>query len=289
MAAIPFIDTHVHLYDQKNKDLQYAWLQPDWSHPEFGDFDPLKALRFDAEAFIAETRFATVSKVVHIQAAIGISDPMKETGWLEGQAERTGVPHAIVAYSSLADPAVEAELERHAGYPRVRGIRDSGQPDYLANPSWQRGFALLEKFGLLVEFDCGWADMGNARDLVSDRPGITAILNHAGFPTARTDEYFRNWRAGLSQLAEAENAICKISGLGMYDRYWTPDSLRPWVLSCIEIFGVERCVFGTNWPVDRLFSSYDPVIDAYASIISDFSQVDQEALFFRNAERIYRI
>ena len=81
----------------------------------------------------------------------------------------------------------------------------------------------------------------------------------------------------------------KISGLGMCDPHWTVDSIRPWVMTCIETFGVERSFFGTNWPVDRLYSSYPDVLNAYAAIIAGFSRTEQEALFFANAERIFRI
>jgi predicted TIM-barrel fold metal-dependent hydrolase len=289
MAEIPFVDTHVHFYDLKNEDLYYSWLQPDWSHPIFGDFDSLKALRYDADSYIAETRFANVIKAVHVQAAIGIDDPVKETEWLETLADMTGFPHAIVAHSKLSDPGVEAELERHAAFSRVRGIRDFGQGDYLVDSSWQRGFRRLEKFGMLLDLDCGWEDMGKAREIADRSPGVPVVLDHAGFPTARTDEYFRDWQAGLRELAKAENTLCKISGLGMWDPQWTEDSLRPWVMGCIEAFGVQRCFFGTNWPVDRLFSSYDPLVNTYVSIISSFSQDEKEALCFRNAERVYRI
>ena len=83
--------------------------------------------------------------------------------------------------------------------------------------------------------------------------------------------------------------VIKISGLGMGDKRWTIDSWRPWVLTCIETFGVERSFFGTNWPVDRMFSSYPDVLDAYAAIIADFPRAEQEAMFFANAERIFRI
>jgi predicted TIM-barrel fold metal-dependent hydrolase len=289
MADIPFVDTHVHFYDLKNEDLRYSWLERDWAHPIFGDFDSLKALRYDADCYIAETRFANVSKVVHIQAALGTEDPVKETEWLEKMADRTGSPHAIVAHSDLSAPDVESELERHAAFSRVRGIRDFGQGDYLLDPAWQRGFALLEKFGMTLDLDCSWEDMGKAREVADRKPGIPVVLDHAGFPTSRTDEYFRSWQAGLRELAKAENTTCKISGLGMYDQRWTVDSIRRWVMGCIEAFGVQRCVFGTNWPVDRLFSSYDPVIDAYAKVISGFSQNEKDALFFRNAEHLYRI
>jgi predicted TIM-barrel fold metal-dependent hydrolase len=75
----------------------------------------------------------------------------------------------------------------------------------------------------------------------------------------------------------------------MCDPQWTVESIRPWVLTCIELFGVERSFFGTNWPVDRLYSSYPDVLDAYQEIIKDFSEDEQVALFSANAERIFRI
>jgi predicted TIM-barrel fold metal-dependent hydrolase len=75
----------------------------------------------------------------------------------------------------------------------------------------------------------------------------------------------------------------------MCDPNWTVESLRPWVSTCIELFGVDRAFFGTNWPVDRLFSSYTDVIDAYAALISDYSEAEQTALFSGNAERIFKI
>ena len=93
----------------------------------------------------------------------------------------------------------------------------------------------------------------------------------------------------MRTLAGGSNVVCKISGLGMCDNAWTLDSIRPWVLSCIEAFGVERSFFGSNWPVDRLYSSYGDVVDAYATIIEDFTAQEQAALFHANAERIFRI
>jgi predicted TIM-barrel fold metal-dependent hydrolase len=93
----------------------------------------------------------------------------------------------------------------------------------------------------------------------------------------------------MKTLAGAPNVVCKISGLGMCDNQWTVESIRPWVLACIESFGTERSFFGTNWPVDRLYSSFGDVVDAYATIISDFTEAEQTALFSGNAERIFRI
>ena len=93
----------------------------------------------------------------------------------------------------------------------------------------------------------------------------------------------------MQALARAENVVMKISGLGMMDRRWTINSLRPWVLGSIEAFGVDRVVFGTNWPVDRMFSSYPDLINAYAAIIGGFTKDEQTKMFSRNAERLFRI
>jgi len=93
----------------------------------------------------------------------------------------------------------------------------------------------------------------------------------------------------VRKLSRVDNIVMKISGLGMMDPRWTIDSLRPWVLECIEAFGVKRVVFGSNWPVDRLFSSYPDLINAYARIIADFSTDEQIQMFSRNAETLFRI
>jgi predicted TIM-barrel fold metal-dependent hydrolase len=90
-------------------------------------------------------------------------------------------------------------------------------------------------------------------------------------------------------MAKSPNVTMKISGLGMCDPLWTVDSLRPYVLGSIEAFGTDRVVFGTNWPVDRMFSSYPDVVNAHATIISGFTRDEQTAMFSRNAERLFRI
>jgi predicted TIM-barrel fold metal-dependent hydrolase len=75
----------------------------------------------------------------------------------------------------------------------------------------------------------------------------------------------------------------------MHDHHWTVESIRPWILECIEAFGTDRCFFATNWTVDKLFSTYGDVIDAYAEVISGFSEAEQQALFTGNAKRVFRL
>jgi predicted TIM-barrel fold metal-dependent hydrolase len=289
VARLPFVDTHVHYWDLKDPNLRYAWLDRDWDHPVLGDIDGLKVLKYTAEHFIAETRFQNVSKCVHVQAAIGIADPVEETRWLQEQADRTGFPNGIVGHCDLAGPDAAATLERHMAYANMRGIRDFGQGDYLVDPAWQEGYALLARHDLVFCLDVLPENLGKARALAEKVPDVTLCIDHAGFPRSRDDDYFQMWRRGMQEAAGAPNVVIKISGLGMCDNAWTVDSLRPWVLACIEAFGTERSFFGTNWPVDRLYSSYGDVLNAYEAIIADFSPGEQEALFSKNAERVFRI
>ena len=289
MAELPFIDTHVHFSDLRQEQLAYVWLLPDFVHPVLGDIGAIQAQRYWADDFIRETRFQNVSKSVHVQAALGISDPVEETRWLQAFADRLGHPHGIVGEVHLSRPDAADVIERHMAYANFRGVRDFGQGDYPRDPTWRAGFANLERHGLVACLDSSPETYASIKSLAEAFPDTVISLDHAGFPRQRDDEYFAMWKRELADLAEAPNVVIKISGLGMCDNDWTVASFRPWVLTCIETFGVERSFFGTNWPVDRLYSSYGDVVDAYVQIISGFSRDEQVALFSANAERIFRI
>jgi predicted TIM-barrel fold metal-dependent hydrolase len=118
---------------------------------------------------------------------------------------------------------------------------------------------------------------------------VRFVLEHTGMPEQRDDPGFDRWRSGLRELATAENVAVKISGLGMLDHVWTVDTIRARVLTAIETFGVERAVFGSNWPVDGLYGDYGELIEAYRNLAAAFSRHEQELLLHGNAERIYRI
>ena len=285
-----FVDAHVHFYDMCHPELFYAHWQPDVVHPVLGTQTRKLAERnWLAEDFIAVSRDSNVTKAVHVQAAIGSADPVKETEWLQAAADRTGFPHAIVAYADLRDPDIEAVLERHCEYPNMRGVRDFSYGDYLVESDFHRGYALMEKYGLVASIAAQWQDMEKLRDLAASFPNTVIVIDHAGGPMERTQEYFDHWKQGMRTAAEAENIICKISGLGMGDHNWTVESIRPYVLHCIETFGVGRSLFATNWPVDSLWSGYNTIVNAYDEITQDFTEGERRALFSANTERLYRI
>ena len=290
MAALPFTETHVHFHDFSHPTLRWDWLLPEAEpDPDLGDYSAIKAHRYLPDDFLAETRFQDVERVIHVQAAIGSPDPVEETRWLQGHADRVGIPHGIVAYADLTDPAIERTLERHAALPNLRGIRDLRYDDYLTNESWLRGFSALERFQLVFCDDPLLEHMPLLSSLAGRHPAVTICIDHAGFPRRRDTDYFNEWRSGMAELAGQDNTVVKISGLGMCDHQWTVESLRPWVLTCLELWGTKRAFFGTNWPVDRLFSSYGDVIDAYAETIADYGESEQRDLFTSNARRIFHL
>ena len=286
----PFTDTHVHFHDFSYPKLDWEWLRPEAPvDPDLGDYGAIKAQRYLPDDFLAETRFQGVERVVHVQAAIGSADPVEETAWLQSHADRVGIPHGIIGYANLEDPDVKVMLDRHMEYRNFRGIRDIRYDDYLTNEAWRKGFALLEANELVYCDDPLVEHMAILADLSARHPGLTVCVDHAGFPRRRDSEYFKVWRAGMQLLAKSPNTVVKISGLGQCDHTWTVESLRPWVVTCIELWSAKRAFLGTNWPVDRLFSSYPDVVEAYWELVSDLNAGERNDLFTATARRVFKL
>lgn len=286
---LAFIDTHHHLWELDR--FHYDWLAGEgWPQQTafLGDYSAIRR-DYTIDDLLADFAGSNVVKSVHVEAAYAGPDPVEETRWLQGVADEHGFPHGIVVFCDLEAEGAEAELERHLESANVRGVRLRAHPADTSTQAFRAGFAALGKHDLSYELNGSPGQLLSGRDLALEHPDVQVILGHTGLPLERTEEYFRTWESEMRALAEAPNVAVKISGLGMVDHDWTVDSIRPWVLSTIEAFGVDRCMFGTNWPVDALYSTYAELIDAYRTIIDGFSRDEQERLFARNAERYYRI
>jgi predicted TIM-barrel fold metal-dependent hydrolase len=298
---VRIIDAHHHLWDLERD--AYPWLRPETRHPA-GDLTPIsRSYRLDD--FLGDAAGMELVKSVHLQAEIDRRDPVKETAWLQAIANAPGsggFPHGIVAFADLADPQVEATLERHCRHPNVRGIRyilnyEEGEPlycatdrgDWLRDPQWREGYALLARFGLSFDLQIFWQQMQDALDVARAFPETQIILNHTGMPRKRDGDYVASWRDGMRTLATAPNVAAKISGLGMFHHDWTEEVIRPFVLDTIEILGVERCMFASNFPVDKLHADYHVIWQAFDQITADFSPDERRALFHDNAARVYRL
>lgn len=295
------VDPHHHLWDLERNP--YPWLKPETAHAA-GDLTPI-CRDYLLGDFLADARHQRLVKSVHLQAEMDRSDPVRETAWLQAIADAPGsggFPHGIVAFADLADPGVEAVLERHCEHANMRGIRyilnhEDGEPvysgagrgDWLRDPAWQRGFALLARYGLSFDLQVFWHQMADAAALAACFPETQIIVDHTGMPRRLDRDYLAGWRAGMRTLAAAPNVACKVSGLAMFHHDWTTQTIRPLVLDAIEIFGTERCMFASNFPVDKLHGDYDRVWSAFDQITAAFSADERRALFHDNAVRFYRL
>ncbi len=291
------IDTHQHLWDLENHS--YPWLSEERDQTlAIVDISGLRRSYLVAD-YQADIANQNIVKAIHIDARYDENNPVGETEWLQSVADAPdsgGIPHGIVAYANLGDASVEAVLAAHAEFPNLRGIRhilnrdpDIADRDYLADDTWCDNFGLLQKYGLSFDLQLYFPQMAAAARIARRYPETQIILNHAGMPHRPGSDGFAGWQQGMQELASCDNVAAKISGLAMTNHDWTTESIRPYVLKTIEIFGVERCMFGSNFPVDGLYSTFDTLLNAYKALTQDFSQDERAAMFHDNAERIYRL
>jgi predicted TIM-barrel fold metal-dependent hydrolase len=290
---LTIVDTHVHLFDLTHKDLLWSWLAPGAEQGRLGNIDGIKSLRYEAENLIAESRFAAVDKFVHIQAAIGSKDPVLETKWLTQMFAQTSLPAAIVGHVDLTIESARKVIDQHLQYGNFRGVRDFAVEGALLSGGINKELNLalnyLVENNLVLDLDCQWPNMNLAAELARKHPSLKIVIEHIGLPISTADKYFANWKMGMQALANEPNIYCKISGVGMLDPKFTEVSIRPWIEYCVSIFGPDRCMIGSNWPLDRLFSSYDAVFNIYREIISQYSIKEQIAISSATANSFYRI
>ena len=243
-----------------------------------------------------------------------------------GQYGVTAVASGIVGFADLSlgskvAPVLEAHIE--ASKNRFRGIRHistwtANPPDIMATQNapkgllldlkFREGFACLQKYGLSFDAWLYFPQVMELVDLAKAFPDITIIVDHIGGlvrvgPYAgKNDEVFRDWKRGIAALAACPNVSVKLGGLGTprcgfgwYEQAAPPGSaemakgLAPYFNWCIEQFGVERCMFESNFPVDKISFSYTVMWNAFKRIAKDFSPQERAALFHDTAVKVYRL
>ena len=294
------VDPHHHIWNMTG--LNYPWLNTGGGEVSFGNYAPL-CRDYYIDDYKNDCRNQNVVKSVHIQAEHDHSDPVAEVRWVQGVADDPasgGYPHGIVGYADFSSDEVSKTLDAYREFPNMRGIRQvlsyyktptewDAPKDYMKDPLWRQNLSRLEKHGLHFELQIYPNQMEEGAAFLNSTPNVQFILTHAGHPVDLDEEGVRAWRAGMTRLAACENLAAKISGLGMYIPGWTEEKIRPFVLDTIEIFGIERCMFGSNFPVDSLFGTYDALYDAFKSIASAFSDNERRKLFHDNAVKYYRL
>jgi predicted TIM-barrel fold metal-dependent hydrolase len=290
------IDAHHHLFA---RDLtQYPMLVQPSVERFYGDTEHLKR-EFGPAQYIALARAHNVVKSVYVES--GFHQPVQETAYAQSIADQYGFPQAIIAKGDLESPSIAADLEVHMRSANFRGVRvclnwdtdsrraSAPRAGVAREPRWRAGYGELAKRSLTADIMILPGQFDDLAAIAADFPQVQIILNHAGLPFSDGPEGLRPWSDGMRRLARCPNIAVKISGLGMVDHHWTVDTIRGLVTTTIDVFGTDRCLFASNFPIDGMYSSYGALFDAFEDITGALPQSERVKLFHDNAARIYRI
>jgi len=296
---LDIVDAHQHFWDLAGN--RHPWLAEAAMIPfRYGDYAALKRDYLPAD-YRADSGAHRVVATVHVEAEWDPGDPIGETRWLAALRGRTGLPSVAVAQARLDREDVADVMAAQAAFPFVRGIRHKphaaaapdavirGAAGSMDDKTWRDGYGRLERHDLSFDLQTPWWHLAEAATLARDFPRTAIIVNHTALPADRSAEGLAAWRAALALVAREPNVALKVSGLGVRGETWRREANAAIVRDAISILGIERCMFGSNFPVDSLCASFDDIFEGFAAITSGFSPDERARLFHDNAMRIYAI
>lgn len=295
----PIVDAHQHFWDPTRN--YHPWLGPDAAIPfRYGDYSSIKRPYLPTD-YCKDIGGYDVRMTVYVETEWDPTDPIGETRYVTELAARFGWPNAIVAQAWLDRDDVEDVLAGHASFPLVRGVRhkpsgpqslaarEAGQQTQMMDDRWRAGYALLAEYGFTFDLQTPWWNLDDARDLAKAFPGIQIVVDHAGLPTDRSPGGLRSWRQAIERAGVAPNIAMKLSGLGDPSCRWTAQRQETIVHDAIDVFGTDRVMFASNFPVDSLCATFDEIYGGFAVLTNDLAPKVQRKLFYDNAIRLYRL
>ena len=280
------VDAHVHLWDPARTDW-YPYLSSNQELPGVGETSGMARL-FDLPTYQAETARWNVEKLVNVSAATS-RHSIDETLDMERRAEVEGHPDAIVGSLPPHDSIGEAEglIDQQMVASRFRGVRPMGRFEH-ALPADDVLRALRDR-ELVFELMCHPDQLQDAAAGLAAHDELVVVVEHTGWPRSTDDAERALWKAGIGALAAlGDNVVCKLSGLAMPLGTMAADAFAPWIEPVIEAFGVDRCLFASNFPVDGMHGTFDELYETYSTITAGLDDESRDKLIAANAERIYR-
>ena len=295
----PIIDAHHHFWTLAGG--RYPWLtRPEAAPAALGNIDFLRRDYLPAD-YAADIAGQGVVASVHIEALWDPArNPAEETAWLDALPRAEGIAVRYVAAAPLASPDLPAILDVQAASPRVAAVRETIRwhpdpakrwtPKGLVNePAWRAGLARLAAYGWVLDLLMNAHQAEEVAALAEATPGQRFIVNHCCTPNDRDPEGMARWRSGLRRMGGCPNVAIKLSNYAAYapDRSLAgdQDTLR----SCIDAFGPDRCMFGSDYPVARRTLSYAALCERFREVVAEYTPAEQRALFHDTAARLYGI
>lgn len=297
MIAAGIVDAHHHIWRQQD----LAWLAGPMVPRIFGPYESLRRDYLIEEYRDDVTPFG-IEKSVYVQTNWPLEKSVDEVRWVQEAADQTGWPHAIVGSADLMDDGChEVFADQMRISPLMRGtrlqlhwhqnpsFRFAPVPNRMNDPVFRRNLARIEDLGWHFELQVFSGQMRDAARLVADFPGIPFVLIHAGMLESELPEDRAAWLEGLKRLAEQPNAYVKLSGLGTFVHRVDPELMAGIVRDAITLFGSERCMFGSNFPIEKIWTDFRSLWDGYARALAEFPERDQINVLRDTATRVYRL
>ena len=291
------IDAHHHLWQLGR--FPYAWLAPASPPRPFGDHSKLKADYFVAD-YARDMADTGIVASVFVEANAGATGA-SETDWVDSVGGNGNFPAVAVGYADLCRSDISAVLAAFQRSPRMRGIRMSlawderpqwrfiDSPDVMNETAFQHGIAELTRRDLTFDILVVPGQLKQVAAVARANPGQRIIVNHLGTPLRETPQDIDAWTEGMRACAKCPNVSVKLSGLWVLDRSWTPERIGGPVRMVVDLFGPDRCMWASNYPVEKLMCSVADQIQNLEAVLDDLSEEDKDDIFRRTAARIYRI
>jgi len=276
----PRIDSHQHYWNPARGD--YDWMPMD---------NPILARPYAPSDLSPHLAANNISQTVLVQAAA----TLEETEYMLGIADATNSVAGVVGWINFEDPAQARHLERLAQHPKFLGVRPMIQD--IPDDAWMLREDVQWAYEAIVEQDLTFDALGFPRHLenflalLKTHSKMRVVIDHCMKPQIRThnEASFAHWAAGVTRLAEETTAFCKFSGLVTESDGWSLEALRPYADHLLEVFGPDRLMWGSDWPVCRLEASYDAWISAARELTSHLSEAAQDRVFGGTAAAFYRL
>jgi predicted TIM-barrel fold metal-dependent hydrolase len=265
----------------------------------FGPYEPIRR-DYPLAEYLDDIEGCGVVKSVYVQTNWANAQFEQETDWVQRTSDETGWPHAIVAYADFGADDVRPQLDRLKRYRLVRGVRMqlhwhenphfrfAARADLCADPVIRRNVARLADYGWSFELQVFAPQMPDAAGLAGACPDVTFVLQHAGMLEDLTPAGRAAWRAGMARLAACPNIVTKLSGLGTFIHRNDPAHIAQIVAETIALFGPDRCLFGSNFPIEKLWTSYHDLVGAYLDAVKS-NPGHRDAILRDTAMRVYRL
>lgn len=297
-SDLPILDAHLHFWDPTRN--YHPWLCDEPMIPfRYGDYGAIRR-PFLPEEYRRLAGSHRVMGCVYMEAEWAPGQAAGEAAWIQVLNAETDWPNAMVAQAWLDRDDIEAQLERLARYPLVKGVRHKpaslprseyrsghGLAGSLECPRYRRGYAALARHGLIFELQVPWWHLAEVEVLLERHPEVAVVVNHAGVPGERDAETLRAWANAMEQIARYPQVMLKLSGIGLAGKPWRIEDNRELIHTAIELMGTERCMFASNFPVDSLVVRLDDLFSAFKTLSADYSRAQRLALFCDNAMRCY--